>query len=118
MEKIVITIRRITVNSPNYPEFATRNDSQDAQFLSNALEISRRRAQNLITKLGNSAMQSNSIEVNVNYRQLGRYQAMRRRPVDLWKYWLAPNVIEYEEETEEEQREQPVELRPGIRKIP
>ena len=119
MEKIVVQIRRIAQGSPNFAEFANRTNRDDIHFLQEAFEISYKRAERLVRELGGASTHSHQIEVTLNYRQLGRYQAMRRRPVDLWRYWLAPNITHYESENEyQEEPRHPVELRPGIRQIP
>jgi hypothetical protein len=93
--------------------------SQDLFFLEKAFQISHKRAKALIDRLeSQTRATSQTITVVLTHEQLGRYAAMRRCPVDLYNYWLAPNVREYEPEVEEDEEPETIELRPGRRTVP
>lgn len=116
MEKITVKIGAINKRSTKYTAHGN-TPNNNALWLSKALEISYKRALGLLIKAQKETI-SNAVDyiyVDLNYRQLGRYTAFRRKDLNTTECWKYPHVISYEEDTRD--KEGPViELRPGYRK--
>lgn len=115
MEKITVEIGTIGKGSSHAGEF-DRNRSVDMDWISDVLEISKKRALSLVSSLRHNYHDNAScrITVDLDYQQLARYTA--RRQVDgLNKYWKYPHVLEFVEHQEHE-CDRPLELRPGKRR--
>lgn len=92
------------------------NQQRDNIWLSKVFEISNQKAQELITNLYKNKKQNATayIFVDITYRQLGRYVALRRSDA-LSIYWRYPAVEHVMEEADPPHDLQPIELRPGIK---
>ena len=116
VEKITVEIGTIGKGSSHAREFE-RTHSIDMDWISDVLEISKKRASSLISSLRHGSVHANvacKITVDLDYQQLARYTA--RRQVDgLNRYWKYPHVLEFVENQETE-CDQPLELRPGKRR--
>lgn len=86
-------------------------------FLQRAFEISNKRAHSLAQKLSGSF--DNSLIVDLNYRQLARYTALRviQRNKQNDYAWGYPRIIDFVEAEEPPQADKPIELRPGLRTV-
>ena len=98
-----------------------RTTEDDARWLMRVLEISWKRALELINKLelcGFCCTQR--IKVDLDYRQYARYAAARRCDQDgsLRDYWCSPTIYGYEVSEPEPEEPQSLELRPGRRTRP
>jgi hypothetical protein len=98
MEKIKVIIGRINSTSANAKRFDRKFD-EDCKWLQDTLEISFKRARNLILKSEGNSGTTDTIIVILDYRQLARYTA-KRQVDDLNRYWKFPHVLEFEEEPE------------------
>lgn len=118
MEKVTVRIQRSTTKSSDAMLFRfVRSD--DVSFLKSAFEISHKRADNLIKSLEKDFEScggaTESIIVDLNYRQLARYTA-KRQVEGLNKYWKYPLVLEHIEDTNFDAVPKSIELRPSFRR--
>lgn len=112
MEKVKIRFNKANKGSTDFNRDANRCD---IQFLQECFEISYKRAQNILhaMKKDREHCSTDEVEMNLTYRQLARYVAMRQVS-GLNKYWKYPHVLEHIEEDEED-CQQVIEIRPGVR---
>lgn len=94
------------------------------QFLQTALKISTARSIYLNKQLDRQVRGGGGsytkLTIDVNHEQLGGYTALRRRPVDLMKYWKHPEILEHIVTVSEPEPypPAPIEVRPTYRTLP
>jgi len=113
MEKVTIIISK-GQHACNEPE-----QGQHVSFLQAALQISRRRACRINDALSKQCGAYSKLTIDVDYKQLGAYTALRRKPVELMKVWKHPEIVAHEFGCPPPRPcDQPIELRPTHRRIP
>ena len=105
MEKVTVSIHF----SKTAQKAANYSDTAKVKFLEEAFELHPTNAHTLAQQM---IVNDNTIILNLTYRQIGKYAALRSmyKVIKIWKAVSVLNVI-----TEDSDTPIPIELRPGFR---
>lgn len=121
MEKVTVEIGHPGRHSSKKHPDSCVTCANRINSLADTLEISRERAQSLVSKLDNHNQGSCStrITVELTYRQVGRYSAFREvEDPGYPDFWSRARIMDVIEEEEPDESPRPIELRPGKRLTP